>query len=497
MMSRIKAEPAIRFERLSDAYGWLDSHINYEQVLNKTAYSKSTFDLESFRALISRLGNPQKGISSIHIAGSRGKGSTTLILEALLRASGLSEATYTSPHLREYRERIRINGEPLEGGLFCRALEEAARVREPAPEEHDPTAFKTVFEYLTAVYFLAARRAGVDWMVVETGLGGRLDATNVLDAGPVVLTRIGLEHTHLLGSTIPLIAAEKAAILKPGGWGVVCQQLEGGGAAEVFQARSAETGAPLADASRLCPILAQAFDTHGMKLQLRFEGEAIDLRLPFYGPFLIENIQGALAAFAELRSRGSIPARPPRQVISDAFTSLCLPGRMEPLRKDAHGVPTLLVDSAHCPTGAAAVAAAMETHFGNSPAIAVVGMMMDKDHEAFFKSLAGWPGWNRIICYTAATARAEPADSLAARARGFFSAVDACPDLNSALESAAIHAEKGPRVVALGSIYSVAWAQDWSRQDGRKACCPDKSSAEANQEPGPGDSGAQRQAVPR
>ncbi|MBI3737296.1 hypothetical protein HY256_12390, partial [Candidatus Sumerlaeota bacterium] len=225
------------FSTLENAYAWLDSHVNYEAKLDHITYDAKTFELEEFRGRLGRLGDPHLSGGSIHIAGTRGKGTAALFLERLLMAHGLSVATFTSPHLREYRERIRISGAPISPEQFIRMLEklrchdetqpgaESQATPTSVPPARGPEAsFKTVFEHLTAMFFLAAREAKVDWRVVETGLGGRLDATNVLGPGPVLLTRIGLEHTHLLGSTYEAIAGEKAAILKAGGWGVAGRQ---------------------------------------------------------------------------------------------------------------------------------------------------------------------------------------------------------------------------------------------------------------------------------
>ncbi|MCH8333225.1 hypothetical protein IIC65_04770 [Candidatus Sumerlaeota bacterium] len=473
----------MRFENTREAYAWLEGQIDYERKLDRVQYNERTFELPSFESLLDRLGNPHRGIASVHIAGTRGKGSSALMIEALLLGAARRVATFTSPHVREFRQRIRINGKPLSGPAFCRGLEEVAaagRLR-----GGDGPSFKTVFEYLTALYFLAAREAKVDWMVVETGLGGRLDSTNVLDPGAVLLTRIGLEHTRLLGETIEEIASEKAAILKPGGWAVAGRQDAEGGAHGVFRRRERAVAGPdsedpamaaLSSAEELCPLLEANYHPDGMDLRYRSGEEEITLRLPLFGPFQSENLQGALAMVAQLKSRGLVSYSSLAE-LARVLTGLTLPARMERIARSSDGgegegarrVAELYVDAGHCPTAASGIARAMGAHFGLSPAVAVIGMMADKDHGAFFQALARWPGWTRVLCYTPEMPRAEPAEDLARQARRFFSSVEVCGSLKMALESAHRDVEKENRIVAAGSIYGVASILDWSASHGEEA----------------------------
>lgn len=476
------------FPTIEAAYRWLDGHINYERRLGELAYDRRTFEIEGFREQLSRLGNPQRACRTIHIAGTRGKGSSALLLEAVLRGLGLRVATFTSPHLREYRERIRIDGESIAAEGFRRHLEAAAAARAPGGEE---ASFKTVFEYLTAVFFLAAREARVDWMIVETGLGGRLDCTNVLDAGPVLLTRIGLEHTQLLGTTHRAIAGEKAAILKTGGWGVFTRQANDGEAEGVFKARAEETGAPLFVADSLCPLKEAEFSPRGMDLVYGFEGADLDFSLPLHGPFLAENLQGGLAMLAVLRKRGELPRFDPA-ALGSFLSNVRLPGRMERVAGNTEDQFDVILDGAHCPTGARALAEGMAAHFGNAPAVAVIGMMADKDHSGFFRNLAaGGADWKKVICYPVGSPRGAGEEALAEAARPFFREVGSSPSLKTALQSARKAAEKGYRIVVSGSIYGLASASDWmnQRHAGKSASAP--SEAQAHPPSDSGNPGAQ------
>lgn len=458
------------FSDLQSAYRWLDQHVNHERNLGKITYDARAFELDEFRRLLGALNEPQRGRHSIHIAGTRGKGSVTLALEALLRAQGLRTAAYISPHLTEYRERIRLNGESISPEGFQKHLAETARAQESRKEES--AGFRTVFEHLTAMFFLAAREHDADWMIVETGLGGRLDATNALDPGPVVLTRIGLEHTHLLGSTYEAIAGEKAAILKQNGWGIAGAQDSDHDAYGVFERRASEVNADLSLAADLCPVLAQDFSPHGMHLRFSFLGQPLTLDLPLLGPFLIENLQNALAMFGELVRRNLLP-QPDNESVIAALRNLKLPGRMELLAylptSGATSDLRLIADSGHCPTGARAIAEAMRRHFPDGQACAVVGMADEKDHLGFFQELARWGGWRGVICYRLDSPRAADATALAAAAGAVFSGVRVAKDLTEALEFAIFDSEKYTNVIVAGSAYSVAAASQWGAKHGRRS----------------------------
>lgn len=464
MMSSQDKTSATPFRSLREACAWLDSHINYEKRLDRVQVANEAFKLEPVRRLLARLGHPERQGLSIHIAGSRGKGSSALALEALLLASGLRVATFTSPHLYEYRERIRIGGEPASAEVFIQSLTEVARAYAPDREKADT--FQTVFELLTAAFFLAARHANAEIVIVETGLGGRLDCTNVLEPGAVLLTRIGLEHTHILGDSHEAIAAEKAAILKPGGWGVTARQ-NPSGVLDVFRNRAEQTGAPLLRAEQQIPLVSERYTPEGMNLRFRYEEQPLPLDLPLYGPFLAENLQGVLALYQELVRRNGITGLS-ISAIRQALEKLRLPGRMQPVSlKGAEAAP-FFVDGAHCPIGARAVARALEAHFGNRSAIAVVGMMADKNHEGFFRALRNGPEWRKVLCYQLdSMPRAAPAERIAEAARRHFPDVEICPDLRTALQLALDQANRHAMIVALGSIFSVGPVLDWSCRHGR------------------------------
>lgn len=499
MMSSEDAVPAPRFEAVSEAYAWLESHINYERNLGSLKYGAETFELDSFRRLMNSLGNPQRTGKSIHIAGTRGKGSTALMLESVLRSRGYRVATYNSPHIREFRERIRIDGAPISGEGFCRALEIAAKARarirdgerdgerdnERGPEcdreRDDAFSFKTVFELLTAAYFVAARESNADWLVVETGLGGRLDATNILDPGPVALTRIALEHTHLLGETMGEIAAEKAAILKSGGWAVAGRQAPGRGAGrldgaahEVFRRRAEECGARLDRSEQRCPLIEERYHPEGMDLKFDFAGQELALSLEIYGPFIAENLQTCLATIERLAEEGSIEL-PDASAIQTALSQLRLPGRMQRIDVEGPNPGVLFIDSAHCAAGAEAVSDALARHFPGGSAWGVVAMTEDKAHGRFFEELARWPGWRGIVCSEVPNPRSLGAAKLADAASAHFKEVSVAIDLETALQFAAEKVEKDDMIVSAGSIFGIAGALDWAARNGQRTSSPENT----------------------
>jgi dihydrofolate synthase/folylpolyglutamate synthase len=475
----------VSFQSLTAAYAWLDGQVNYERNLGAVQYNTRVFELEAFRRRLDALGAPQRGLHTLHIAGSRGKGSAAAALDCLLRASGLTTARFTSPHLHEYRERISLNGEMIGADAFMRLLERVAE--HGVPRQPDSTAganaFKTVFEHLTALFFLAARQHAADWAIVEVGLGGRLDATNVLDPGPVLLTRIALEHMHLLGNTLSEIAAEKAAILKTGGWAVAGTQATSPSAFSeaglIFQQRSATMQTPLRWAEALCPLLRASASPQGLALTYEFEGEPLSLPLQLFGTYQAENLQNALALFSELRRRELVPAVPAPQ-LSKALQTLKIPGRMEPILE----TPAVMIDGAHCPAGAAALARAMDAHFGAESAVAVVAMLADKDHDAFFRALSAWPHWTELWCYEPLSPRALPAAELARHARPWFPRVRVFDSFKALLESVAANSEKHPRYIATGSLHSLDRWRMWGSEQHGSASQSLPAAAQAEQVPG-------------
>ena len=359
-------------------------------------------------ALTELLGDPQRAYPVIHVTGTNGKGSTTAMIESLLRAAGLRTGRYTSPHLTSLTERITIDGEPVSDERFDELWAELEPyVAIVDAQEIDGVAC-TFFEIMTAMAFAAFADAPVDVAVIEVGLGGTWDATNVADAGVAVITPIDLDHTHLLGTTVAEIAREKAGIIKPGAHAILAgQSLE---AAQVLLERCAEVGALPQREGIDFGVLGRQLAVDGQLVRLNgAEGPVEDVFIPLHGAHQASNAGLALAAVEAFLGLKGLNA----DVARDGFAAVTVPGRLEVVRRS----PTVLLDAAHNPHGAAAVVATLEEAFDLNPLVGVIGVMADKDVrgllEAFEPALT-----HVVVTQVASTSRGLPAEELGRAGRG-------------------------------------------------------------------------------
>ncbi|WP_217915563.1 bifunctional folylpolyglutamate synthase/dihydrofolate synthase [Miltoncostaea marina] len=360
------------------------------------------FGLERTDALLAALGDPQRSAPALHVVGTNGKSSTARLAAAVLASQGLRPGLYMSPHVSDWTERYVIDGAPLADAAFAAA---AARVREAAEGLALPEGERvTQFEALTAIAFTAFRAAGADALVVEAGLGGRYDATNVLKPGAaVILTNVALEHTELLGDTEAAIAAEKLAVCADGHDRLVVGPLTPAARAAV-DAECARRGLrPL----RYGDDLRAAGGEGGVDVTLP-DGRYGGLPLALRGGFQRENLAVAMAG-ARLVLGRPIDAGPLRP----ALAAVRMPGRLEVLP----GAPPVLLDGAHNPAGMAALAGELPALLeGRRPVVAVTSVLADKDAAAMMGALAGVA--DEVIATRSAHRRAVPAGDLAATARG-------------------------------------------------------------------------------
>ncbi len=394
--------------------------------------------LSNMEALLEALGHPEADLPCVHIAGTNAKGSVAALIESALRANGYSTGLYTSPFLIHYAERIRLDGRPLEDGLFewaaGRVHEAASRLTDIAP---------TSFELGTAIAFLAFARRKVNAAVIETGIGGRLDPTNVIVPEVSVIANIGLDHMEQLGGTIEEIAFEKAGIIKPGR-PVALYPQKNPAAAAVVERACEERRAPLLKAEDL-PLEILAIDRRGA----RFAADVpligrVSARINLAGRHQVENAHLALAALALLSGRGwKLSA----ERIAEGFSSARWPGRLDWAADD------LLLDGAHNPQATRALREYLEEFLPGRRIVLVTAMMRDKQPETCADVLA--PLADAVYATQVAGPRALPAGDLAAiyRARGV--AAEAFPSPAAALIKARLAARDGGVVVACGSLYLV------------------------------------------
>jgi dihydrofolate synthase/folylpolyglutamate synthase len=403
--------------------------------------------LERMRALLGELGDPQRALRGVLVGGTNGKGSVAAMVASVLQAAGRSTAQSPSPHLSSYRERILVDGRPIAASDLDDLLEEVLLASAPAEPEHGPA---TEFELLTAAAWLWAARRGVDVLVMEVGLGGRLDASNTWSADVAAITGVGLDHQEYLGDSVESVATEKAAIIKPG-----CRAVTGasGAALAVIEARAREVGAPLT----VCPPLTvMNMDLSGITLQ---EPRLGRLRVPLLGRHQAANAAVALGVVAALAEAGV--ADVPDAAVVAGLARTRWPGRIEVLQHDGL---TVLLDGAHNPDGAAALASAVDElspHLPPGPVTMLLAVMADKAVAEILAALAAAVPLREARCLATRVPdsdRSLPASDTAAAwaaATGRANA-DAIDDADEALQRACELAETagGPLVIT-GSLYLV------------------------------------------
>jgi dihydrofolate synthase / folylpolyglutamate synthase len=405
------------------------------------------------RALLYALGDPHHGLRGALIAGTNGKGSVQTLVSAALRSAGYRVGQTPKPHLQTYRERIVVDGRPVDPGDFAALVGEILGVADGIPRRLGPA---TEFELVTAAAFEWFRRSGVDIAVVEVGLGGRLDATNVWDGGVAAITTVGLDHMEYLGPTVRDIAREKAAIIKAGDVAVSGAR---GDAVPVIRRRARRVGARLEEVE---PLDVVGMDRTGLVVDAPGIGS---LRVGLLGRHQAGNAGVALGVLRALDDAGI--AKVGEAAIRAGFAEAHWPGRLELLTTHGTGGCDVLLDGAHNPEGAAALAAALDDlrpHLAGGRLTLLMAVMADKDVTGMIEALgrSELVRAARIIATTVPhSVRALPADELAAawRRAGVRSVV-AVPHANDALAAGleAARAEGGPLVVG-GSLYLVGWTR--------------------------------------
>ncbi len=320
------------------------------------------FGLEGIRILLRALDNPHERLRFVHVAGTNGKGSTCAMVAAALRASGVRTGLFTSPHLSEPVERIRIDGVPVTAEVFSTAFDVVHRAAERLLRDGLLETHPTYFEMVTAMAFLLFRDAGVEWVALEVGLGGRLDATNVVTPQIAVITPVDFDHEAYLGKSIEAIASEKAGILKPGVPAVFARQ-RAEAEAELTR-RAVELGIPVVHTAEW-PALDLEIDARGS----RFHTHGYEIRCPLAGEHQVDN---AITAVAALHTLG-VEAR----AIERGIAATVWPARLELF----NGRPDILIDGAHNPAGTRALAVHLQRFYADRKITLLYGAMRDKAIE--------------------------------------------------------------------------------------------------------------------
>ncbi|MCL1920599.1 MAG: bifunctional folylpolyglutamate synthase/dihydrofolate synthase [Kiritimatiellaeota bacterium] len=393
--------------------------------------------LDAIQSVLPRLGNPEHAAAAIHIAGTNGKGSVAAMCESVLRHAGYPVGRYTSPHLIAVNERILVNGQPVTDD----ALEAAAREVDDAACGID----LTYFEYLTALAFVVFRNEGIKLAVIETGLGGRLDATNVVFPLVSVITRIGLDHCEWLGGTIAQIAREKAGIIKPGQPAVCGAMPEE--ARAVIRETAAQQGAALIDATETVSVTATKHALDGQTLKIATQAMTLPpVRLPLAGAFQAENAATAVAALETAMQYG---LDIPEAAFVKGLAAARWPGRFHLVS----ATPPVIVDGAHNPDGARALAHALKTCGIKGNVGLVAGFCADKDAVSFLRVLA--PIVKRAWAVTVPNPRSRTAEETASHMReAGIREIVAPATLSAAITQAQTWAnETGGTIVICGSLF--------------------------------------------
>lgn len=408
-------------------------------------------NLETMRSLLSRLNDPHRGRPTVHVTGTKGKGSTAAMIAGILRRADYSTALYTSPHLHSFTERINIGGDPISPEEFAAGLD-AIRGAIDAERESVHGDVST-FGALTALFFwlVRAQVPRIDWQVVEVGLGGTFDATNVVDPPEVaVITPISLEHTAILGNTPAEIAKDKAGIIKAGSTAVVAPQQDPA-VLDVVRERCIEVGATFVDVGALFEVVVQEKHPFGQSFRLIGPNGERAMRTPMLGYHQLQNAATAVAAAEAIRARGHTISE---QAIVDGIGHTRVPGRLEVMGQK----PLIVADGAHNEESAEALARALKEYFNWRRCFLVIGCTRDKDVRGMGFKLARYA--ELIVCTQFRNPRSmDPYQMI--QEIGFLGppavAEESVPD---AIDTALAHAEEDDVVCITGSLYVVAEARE-------------------------------------
>lgn len=418
-------------------------------LINETASRRAPNRLDRIRAFVAALGEPQLRYPTLHVAGTSGKGSTATMLAAALEAGGKRVGLHTKPHLASPTERMRINGTPVSDDIFAELLEEMLPAIDRVADEHGRPSY---YETLLALSFVAFARAGVDVAVIEAGIGGRLDGTNVLQPRVAIITNVSLDHTEILGDTTAKIARDKAGIAKPGI--PLVSNVRDPDARREIEAECALVGAPFVSVADTVTVEPRSGERYGQSFDVLTPEDRYQLSLPVLGTFQQENAATAIRALELLGA----DLRPARAQIEEGFARLVIPGRMEFF--PSH--PSVVFDVAHNADKTAHLVEALRAAFPGRRFSFVIAIAQTKDIAAILRPFIGLPatftftGFFGIPGRTAIRPQrlASIAEELGIWGRAIGDPVDA-------FSIARRNADAAEIVVVTGSTFVVATLREW------------------------------------
>lgn len=407
-----------------------------------------TMSLDTMRRVLKELGSPQNNRNTIHLTGSKGKGSTSAFIAGMLHASGRSTALYNSPHLHDYTERITINFQPIKREEFAEGI---AAISPKLLELHETDGPVSTFGATTALFFWAAQKHNIQWQIVEVGLGGTHDATNVFQQKDVaVITAVSLEHTGILGTSNREIARNKAGIITEGCTVVLARQHDDEVVSEVT-ARCNEMRARLIYVPEKYSSESVKAYSDGQMCMVTSPHDTYKLRLRMLGEHQLDNVTTAIATMEALRELGHFVDA---QSVQRAASNIQVAGRLEQLEN----VPALIVDGAHNGESAGALGASLRRHFRYQKCIMIVGTNSDKNTQEILSELA--PHTDLLIATRSRSEKAMEPEKIATTSRSLGIETKLCTNLEDALLCARREASPADLICVTGSLYLVGEARE-------------------------------------
>ncbi len=435
-----------RDKAYQETLDYLYRFVDYSLVRN-FRFTPEKFNLARVERLLALMGNPHHRYPVVHVAGTKGKGSTSALIASALSAAGYKTGFYSSPHLSEFTERFQIDGRQIDPGELVNIVDAMKPLIEQVAEI-------SWFEITTALGFEWFARQGVKMAVIEVGLGGRLDATNVVNPLVAVITSLSMDHISVLGDTLAKIAFEKAGIIKPGRPAVTAPQRPE--ALEVIQAAARERGSRLVEVGRDVLYRPLEHSLAGQSFELEAGGRAVKIEIPLLGLHQVENAACAFAALQVVREQGYAVSD---EAICAGFGRVVWPGRFELLRVD----PPVIVDSAHNRDSARRLRQAIDDYLPNRPVVLVFGASEDKDVRGILGELT--PRVRQIVATQSEHPRAMAADKIVDIAREYGCPAQAAAPIEKAVELALEQAGQEAAVVAAGSLFIAAAFRDvWNKK---------------------------------
>jgi len=439
-----------------ESVNYIFGHTNYEMI-PRVPHTEAQYDLRRVYEMLERIGNPHRKARALHVTGTNGKGSTAAMLSSVLTAAGFITGLYTSPHLITMRERFRVDGQMIEESEVAEVM---SRLRPEIEAVNESGAYGklTVFEILTGLCFAYFSDKDCHFQVMEVGMGGRFDATNVIQPEICCLTSISLDHTEVLGDTVTKIAAEKAGIIKPGCTVVSHPQTEE--ADKVIRETCREKGVDLIRVGKDVTVHSLGHDLDHQELEVKGRLNSYRISIPLLGQYQLDNTAAAVAGIEVLIEKG---VKISTESLLRGLAGVDFPGRMQIIHRN----PLVVVDGGHNPGAAQRLKEAVTEYFKPENSILIIGISNDKDIAGIVRELS--PVFKQVIATRADNPRATSPALLAAEFTKYGIEAQVTENVFQALSKALAIAQGDDLVCATGSLFVVGEAIGYFNAEGKRA----------------------------